>query len=213
MADAAYKTEQEKFWAGEFGDDYIERNSYENRSLIASNINLFSKVISRCSELKSVIEFGANIGLNLIAIKELLPSITDIRAVEINQKAADMLESRGICQKIYRQSILDFVPEQEHDLVLIKGVCIHLNPEWLDSVYDTLYKSSSKYICVAEYYNPSPVTVQYRGNSERLYKRDFAGELMDRYPDLELVDYGFQYHRDRQFPMDDISWFLLKKNF
>lgn len=213
MGDTMYKTEQEQFWAGEFGDNYIERNSYENKELIAGNINLFSKVISRCSEIKSVIEFGANIGLNLIAIKELIPSITDIRAVEINQKAADMLESRGICKKIYRQSILDFVPEKKQDFVLIKGVCIHLNPEWLDSVYDTLYKSSSKYICVAEYYNPSPVTVQYRGNSERLYKRDFAGELMDKYPDLELVDYGFQYHRDQQFPMDDITWFLLKKSF
>lgn len=207
-----YKTEQEKFWAGEFGDDYIERNSYENKSLISSNISLFSRAISRCGEIKSVIEFGANIGLNLIAIKQLIPSLTDMEAIEINQKAADMLESKGICRKVYRESILDYNPKKQHDLVLIKGVCIHLNPECLNSVYDILYKSSSKYICMAEYYNPSPVAVSYRGNSERLYKRDFAGEMMDRYPDLELIDYGFQYHRDRQFPMDDITWFLLKKN-
>lgn len=108
-----YKTEQEQFWAGEFGDNYIERNSYENKELIAGNINLFSKVISRCSEIKSVIEFGANIGLNLIAIKELIPSITDIRAVEINQKAADMLESRGICKKNIQTIHLRFRPREE----------------------------------------------------------------------------------------------------
>jgi hypothetical protein len=44
-----------------------------------------------------------------------------------------------------------------------------------------------------------------------LYKRDFAGEMLDRYPDLQLVDYGFSYHRDQNFPQDDANWFLLEK--
>jgi len=35
--------------------------------------------------------------------------------------------------------------------------------------------------------------------------------MMDTYPDLKLVDYGFIYHRDTQFPADDLTWFLLKK--
>jgi spore coat polysaccharide biosynthesis protein SpsF len=26
-----------------------------------------------------------------------------------------------------------------------------------------------------------------------------------------LVDYGFAYHRDPNFPQDDITWFLLEK--
>lgn len=43
------------------------------------------------------------------------------------------------------------------------------------------------------------------------YLRDFAGELLDKYEDLELVEYGFTYHRDKQFPQDDSTWFLLKK--
>ena len=37
-----YQTEQEKFWAGEFGTDYIDRNKGEK--LLASNLNfIFSK--------------------------------------------------------------------------------------------------------------------------------------------------------------------------
>jgi hypothetical protein len=44
-----------------------------------------------------------------------------------------------------------------------------------------------------------------------LFKRDFAGEMLERYPDLELIDYGFVYKRDNNFPQDDITWFLLKK--
>ena len=51
----------------------------------------------------------------------------------------------------------------------------------------------------------------YRGFRRRLFKRDFCGELMDRFPDLELLDYGFGYRRDPNFPLDDGTWFLLQK--
>ena len=54
------------------------------------------------------------------------------------------------------------------------------------------------------------MTVTYRGESDRLFKRDFAGELIDRYQ-MKLVDYGFQYKRDKIAPQDNISWFLLEK--
>jgi len=78
-------------------------------------------------------------------------------------------------------------------------------------VYQKLYDASSKYLLICEYYNPSPVTVTYRGHNDRLFKRDFAGELLDTFPDLRLVDYGFAYKRDTSFPQDDITWFLLEK--
>ena len=51
----------------------------------------------------------------------------------------------------------------------------------------------------------------YRGHEGKLFKRDFAGELLDKYPDLKLIDYGFVYHRDTNFPQDDCTWFLLEK--
>ena len=65
---------------------------------------------------------------------------------------------------------------------------------------------------MAEYYNPTPITIPYRGHTEKLFKRDFAGEMMDNFSELSLNDYGFAYHRDTAFPQDDISWFLLEKN-
>ncbi len=88
---------------------------------------------------------------------------------------------------------------------------IHINPDALDAVYQRLYECSSRYIVIAEYYNPTPVTIEYRGHSGKLFKRDFAGEMMDKYPDLQLLDYGFCWHRDPVFPQDDITWFLLHK--
>ena len=70
---------------------------------------------------------------------------------------------------------------------------------------------SNRYVLVAEYYNPTPVSVDYRGHKNKLFKRDFAGELIDLYG-MRLIDYGFFYHRDNQTPQDDITYFLLEKN-
>lgn len=62
-------------------------------------------------------------------------------------------------------------------------------------MYRNLVTLSNRYVMVCEYYNPTPMAVSYRGAEDRLFKRDFAGELMDQYH-LEVVDYGFCYHRD-----------------
>jgi spore coat polysaccharide biosynthesis protein SpsF len=90
-------------------------------------------------------------------------------------------------------------------------VLIHINPDELAGVYDMMLKASSRYILIAEYYNPVPVEVAYRGHGGVLFKRDFAGEMMDRSGSLRLVDYGFVYHRDPLFPQDDGTWFLMER--
>ena len=74
-----------------------------------------------------------------------------------------------------------------------------------------LYEKSEKYICINEYYNPTPVKINYRGHDDRLFKRDFCGEMLDKYNDLKLVDYGFGYKNDPVFQQDDMTWFLLQK--
>lgn len=203
-----YKTDQEKFWAEEFGDSYIGRN--QSSEYLASNLSFFSKAFHQIGKPDSIIEFGANIGMNLKAIKALFPSI-ELAGVEINEKAATEL-TKTIGEKgVFHTSILDFETDNQFDVSLIKGVLIHINPDVLATVYQKLYETSKKYILICEYYNPAPVTISYRGHTDRLFKRDFAGEMLDTYDDLELIDYGFVYRRDPAFPQDDITWFLLKK--
>ncbi len=202
-----FKTEQEQFWSQEFGDEYTHRNQGAN--LVAANLALFSKILPRTKPFKSLIEFGANRGLNLKAIAQLLPEL-EISAIEINPLAVEKLQEIGGIE-IYQKSILDFTPQRSWNFVLIKGVLIHINPNYLNQVYDCLYASSDRYICLVEYYNPTPLEVTYRGHQGKLFKRDFAGEMLDRFNNLELVDYGFVYHRDRHFPQDDATWFLLEK--
>jgi pseudaminic acid biosynthesis-associated methylase len=203
-----YKTEQEAFWAGEFGDDYIGRNT--GQQLLAYNLDFFARAMRHAHSVSSVIEFGANIGMNLKALRLLYPQQEQF-GVEINGQAAGELRDAIPPANVYQQSILDFAPARTWDLALIKTVLIHINPEQLPRVYDVLYRSSSRYVMIAEYYNPQPVEVSYRGHTQRLFKRDFAGEMLDAYPDLRLVDYSFVYRRDPIVPQDDITWFLLEK--
>jgi spore coat polysaccharide biosynthesis protein SpsF len=203
-----YKTEQEAFWAGKFGTDYIERN--QSDALLASNLDFFAKALRTTRRIETCIEFGANIGMNLRALKLLNPSL-EAHGIEINADAAKKLGEAIDTKHVYNESILDFQPARVWDLSLIKGVLIHIQPEVLPQVYDKLVAATGRYLLVAEYYNPSPVAIDYRGHIDRLFKRDFAGEIMDRHPQLQLLDYGFAYRRDPNFPQDDITWFLMER--
>ena len=202
-------TEQEAFWAGQFGAAYVDRNS--DPASIAHRTAVFAKILQRTHGISRVLELGANIGHNLYAIRNLIPECS-FSAVEINAKAAKSLAAVPNT-RVFEGSVFAFssVDLGSHDLTFTAGVLIHTNPDFLPEMYKRLYECSTAYILVNEYYNPSPVEVNYRGHSERLFKRDFAGELLDRYADLKLLDYGFQYYRDPNFPSDDSTWFLLEK--
>ena len=202
-----WKTEQEAFWSGAFGDDCVERNRGE--AVAAARTHLLSNLLRRAGPVASAIEFGPNVGLNLLALRRLIPAI-ELAGIEINARAVETL--RGIDGvQVHHGSILERHATRAYDLAIVCGVLIHIAPDALPTVYDNLHAASSRLILVAEYYNPTPVSVPYRGHAERLFKRDFAGEMLDRFPDLRLADYGFQYHRDPNFPADDLNWFLLEK--
>jgi pseudaminic acid biosynthesis-associated methylase len=205
----SYKTEQEAFWAGEFGTEYMQRNRGE--LLLASNLNFFSRSLRAARGVKTCIEFGANVGMNLKALKLLYPAQEQF-GIEINAEAARELGQVIPPSHVFTTSILDFNTQQTWDLALIKGVLIHINPDALPQVYDKLVAAAARYLLVAEYYNPSPVAVSYRGHTDRLFKRDFAGEILERHPELKLIDYGFAYRRDPNFPQDDITWFLMERH-
>jgi len=202
-----YRTEQERFWAGEFGNEYLERNVGESR--IFSNAVLFSKILESAPGVKSIVELGCNRGLNLLALNRINNQF-ELCGYEINDAAA-LLATELHVAEIVAGTILDKIPTTKtYDLSFTKGVLIHINPDELSVVYENLYRLSNRYIVVCEYYNPAPVVVRYRGNDDKLFKRDFAGELIDKY-NLRLVNYGFAYHRDCYFPQDDLTWFLLEK--
>ena len=205
-----YITQQENFWAGEFGNEYVSRSQGEE--IINSNIDFFKKALKNADDIKTCIEFGSNIGLNIRALKKIYPD-QEHHVIEINKKAVEYLKDFISEENIINDSIINFKPFKKWDLVLIKGVLIHINPEMLSKIYLSLVNSCNKYLLINEYYNPKPVSIDYRGHSEKLYKRDFAGEILDSFPEMKLIDYGFLYERDPIHKrVGSTNWFLLKKN-
>ena len=205
-----YNTEQENFWAGEFGNEYVLRS--QGTEILNSNISFFKSALKNTKNIKTCIEFGSNIGMNIKALQTLFPD-QEQHAIEINKDAVNLLKEVIPQRNIINDSIINFKPFKKWDLVLIKGVLIHINPEMLPKVYLSLINSCSKYLLINEYYNPKPVSIDYRGHSERLYKRDFAGEILDSFPEMKLIDYGFLYERDPVHKrVGSTNWFLLEKN-
>lgn len=197
----------EEFWAGSFGDAYIDRNC--DLTGVAARIAMFTRILQRTMGVASFLELGANIGLNMLALKAVAPGAR-LKAVEINPRAfAQLAKIPGV--ETTHGSLLDYRSDELVDLAFTCYVLIHIEPARLAEAYRVLYEAAARYVLICEYYNPTPVEVAYRGHAGRLFKRDFAGEMLDRYPDLQLVDYGFIYRRDPVYPADDLTWFLLRK--
>jgi spore coat polysaccharide biosynthesis protein SpsF len=204
-----YKTKSEEHWVSEEGDAWQERCDL-NDSVLASRIALYTSVLRRTHNIKSVFEFGPGAGHSLLAVKTLLPDAS-YSAMEINAKAAEILKSNMPSCEVFPGSILENKPPGTYDFVFTGGLLVCIEGKYLPIAYDNIYSHSNRYIGIIEYYNPTPVEIIYRGKSGILFKRDFVGEMLDKYPDLTLVDYGFVYHRDANFPADDTNWFLLEK--
>lgn len=205
-----YKTNQESFWAGEFGNEYITRNEDTPRTR-AGNLFYFSKILEKVSSLpESIIEFGANIGLNLRALKLLLPD-AHLAAVEINESAVARMKRDRVGNEVFHASLLEFSSPRKYEMAIIKGVLIHVSPDSLSLVYQKLADVSSRYVLISEYYNRRPEAISYRGHHEKLFRRDFGGDFMETNKDFKLIDYGFSYHRDARENQDDLTWFLFER--
>ena len=198
------KTEQEKFWKGKFGFSYSKRE--RNLKDIKSRVHHFKKILKNTKKIKSIFEIGTNIGLNLDAIKKIKPAIKT-NGVEINKEVISKINKKHV---IFNGSILNFESKNNYDLVFTRAVLIHINPKKLSQVYKKIYDLSKKYILIDEFFNPTPISIDYRGHKNKLFKRDFAYEIMKKY-NLKLVDYGFGWSKDPKFPQVDSNWFLFQK--
>lgn len=205
MQTGRQESDQEKFWKSDFGTDYAGRNVH----LADARKPFFAKVLEKTGPIASVCELGANIGENLTSLHELSPEL-ELSATEINETAFHRLQQLGFVQA-FHQAIQVFEPARTYDLVFTCGVLIHLNPADLEETYRKMMRLSNRFILVNEYYNPTPTQIVYRGHENRLFKRDFAGELLDLGGSgLRVIDYGFLWQR-LEPAWDNTTWTLLEK--
>jgi hypothetical protein len=95
--------------------------------------------------------------------------------------------------------------------VFTMGVLIHINPDQLLEHMSKMYGYSKKYILIGEYFNRIPISIEYQGEKEKLFKRDFGKLFIENF-DVNLVDYGFLWgHIYDIAGFDDITWWLFEK--
>lgn len=152
----------------------------------------FSEVLgNRIEKISSCIELGANVGLNLDALKVLSPDM-ETTGVEINRNAYLQLVANG--HQAINSPALDFNSWGiQYDLVLVNGVLIHQEPSHLTSWYKLISELTSSYVLIAESFNPTPTEIEYRGEMKRYFKRDFAKEFLLQNTNFRLINCFFAY--------------------
>ena len=207
------ETKQTELWRGAFGDAYVDRNSIEPET-IRRNISAYSEILS-CAEgapPRSILEVGANIGLNLRAISQI--SDAELYAIEPNGKAREtLLRDQVLKEENIFDAIAGDIPlgDRSVDLVFTAGVLIHIPESELETAYREMHRVADRYLLSIEYFSPTPVVIPYRGETEALFKRDFGGLWLDLFDDLEPVANGFFWKRTTG--MDDVNWWLFRKTW
>jgi pseudaminic acid biosynthesis-associated methylase len=201
--------EQEEFWTTSIGEDYRKANSSFNVPL---GLEAWKRMTAKVdiASLDNYLECGCNIGRNLNSLANLMPDAS-AAVIEINKEALDLAIKNYDITEAFHGSIKDASLSCQFNLVFTCGVLIHINPKDLLITMQKIYSLSDRYILIAEYFNRTPVSIEYRGQSDKLFKRDFGKDFIENF-DLQLVDYGFLWgyiYDDAGF--DDITYWLFEK--
>ena len=201
---------QDVFWSDEYAEGYRTKNRDFDNELGKQG---WAKILDKVNlSQKTYLEVGCNIGRNLDQLSLLDPELTP-SAIEINSKALDYVRTRHALQQSFCGPAQEAsFPGSVFELVFTCGVLIHVPPEDLLNVMKKMHEWSSKYIVIAEYFNRTPVSIEYQGRPDLLFKRDFGAMFADNF-DVILVDYGFLWGRIFDSAgFDDITWWLFEKN-
>ncbi|MET0294719.1 MAG: pseudaminic acid biosynthesis-associated methylase [Phenylobacterium sp.] len=198
-------------WAGAFGAAYTERNVADAAQL-RDRTRMWA-VMGRAfagAPPRSMLEVGCNLGINL----RVLPALWDVElhAIEPNPQARERIIADKVlpAERLYA-GFGDSIPVADGavELAFTTGVLIHVDPAQLPATMDEIHRVSSRYILCSEYFSPKAETITYQGQEGLLFKNDFGGLYMDRFPGLKLLDYGFFWKRVAGG--DNATWWLFEK--
>lgn len=172
------------FWAGKFGNDYIQRNQVD----WMKRVPFFRKIIQLAMPT-SVLEVGCNCGQNLRAINHC-DNIIDLAGCDVNESAIETtkklfpLANIELCPAadIYDRFTIDMVKTMDrrgYSLVMTAGLLIHIPPEELQTVMQAIVEVADDYVLAIEYDNNKEEEINYRGHEGKLWKRPYSSLYME----------------------------------
>lgn len=200
------------FWRGRQGDDYIGRNDLASDQF-QSRCLMWQKILANCAPRQplSALEVGANIGRNLRAISTVSPG-TELIAVEPNAAARSTLSLQPFMLRRGQvfSGAAQALPMTNNfaDLVFTCGVLIHIPPSDLLSACREIVRVSRRWVVAIEYFSDKEEMIRYRGEDNKLWKRDFGKFYLDHFP-LRPVHVGFEWRVTTG--LDNLTWWVFEK--
>ena len=201
---------QEEFWAKRFAESYRTANTVFNKELNEKAWRLILQKIPKNS-FSSILECGSNIGRIVAALNSLYPD-ANISVIEINEQALQICNTANIVHGSFLGPIKEANFDTQFDIVFTAGVLIHVAPKDLLASLTKMFQLSAKYIIVGEYFNRTPISIDYHGEQEKLFKRDWGKFVIENF-DVTVIDYGFLWgHEFDEAGFDDITYWVFEKN-
>lgn len=155
-----------------------------------------------------ILEVGCNTGMQLNGFQRM--GFENIYGVELQAYAAEEAKKYTKNINIICGSGFDLPFKDTYfDVVCTNGVLIHISPTDLPKIMAEMYRCSKKYIFGFEYFAETTTEINYRGNSNYLWKADYAALFMEQFPDLTLVKKEMYAHSDN--PNNTDFMYLLEK--
>lgn len=193
----------EELWAGDHGDEYIDRNwdEYSKRG------PWWQAMIAKTHPTR-VLEVGCNVGGNLRYIAAEAPD-AQIYGIDINRKALNLVP-QFVPNGNFMLEHANDLPFRDgwFDFVYTMGVLIHQPDESIKTVMSEIVRVSSKYVMAGEVYAPERNSIPYRGIPESFIGRDYGSIYQEIAPKLTLVDTG-EMGKDQDF--DTLRYWLFEK--
>lgn len=201
-------------WQGQFGESYLGRNQPTDETS-AEAATVFGRILDDVrDEISSVLEVGANLGINLRGLRRVLRPEAALTALEpFAQAVAELRKQKdalGLSDVLEASAYEIPVADGSFDLTFTNGVLIHVPPDRLATAMREIVRASRRFVLCSEYFSHTPVEIPYHGQSGMLWKRDFGQMYLDTCPDLRVHSYGFTWQAE--FPhYDNLNWWLFEK--
>ncbi len=188
------ENEQLKFWEGDFGNNYIDRNNFVTAYIVdekyqeeygVSRTEINKSILEKLDKNMRILEVGSNVGGQLKVLREM--GFTNLYGIEPNDSAYRICKCDSDFS-ILKANVFD-IPFKDNyfDLVFTSGVLIHIAPEWISLALKEINRVSKRYFWIFEYGNDNTICstmVKYRNNEGYLFKHNYF-KLIETYTDFK----------------------------
>lgn len=212
------ETNQTKFWSGEFGQAYTERNPQNaaelndlyKKSFTLSRDEMNRKFLGGIPKDAKILEVGCNVGAQLLVLQEM--GFQHLYGIELQWYAVEKAKASTKNINIIQGSGFDLPFKDNYfDLVYTSGVLIHIQPQDHPKIMGEITRCSSQWIWGFEYYAESIHEIPYRGHQGFMWKADYAEIYRQNCPALDLVKKEIYPYQAEQEKGNADCMFLLEK--